>query len=260
MNKQIKIIGINSSPRKSSGPAQQESSTRILLAHALKHISDRAKTDIIDLIDYEIKPSEGCYSTDENLNQFPCSHFEDDMTKFIFNEFEQAEGVIFSSPVYWLGISSRLAALFERLTEMDPIVRDPKQRLLQGKVAGAIATAHTDGSVNVCYEILKKANYLGFILPPHAFAIHNTGQLEFVLHNKESLKGDFLAFRNAEMVAENVYKMCSLVHGHNSKWSVFVELVHPPSEKEKKHIFDLAEEEKRFREDDFWKKNRLGLI
>ena len=145
MPKSIRIIGINSSPRKKEGPSQQGSSTRILLQHALDKISNRADTEIIDLVDYHIEPSTGCYSTDENLNGLNCRHYKDDM-KFIFDKIIKADGVSFSSPVYWLGITSRLSILFERLTELDPIVRNPKQRLLQGKVAGVIATAHVDGA------------------------------------------------------------------------------------------------------------------
>jgi multimeric flavodoxin WrbA len=71
--KKFKILGINSSPRKKSRPAQQDSSTRLLLEHALKSISSKAGIEIIDLIDLELHPSEGCYSTDENLNQTPVS-------------------------------------------------------------------------------------------------------------------------------------------------------------------------------------------
>jgi hypothetical protein len=132
-------------------------------------------------------------------------------------------------------MSSRLAALFERLTEMDPIIHDPKARLLQGKVAGAIATAHVEGSAEVCYEILKKANYLGFIVPPHAFAFHTAGQMEFAYNNKKNLKKDKLAFANAVMVARNVLTMCELVKGENRKWEVFNELTHKPSKLEWKH-------------------------
>lgn len=259
MNKPIRIIGINSSPRRVDGPAQQESSTRILLAHALKYIAGRAETEIVDLIDYDIMPSEGCYSTDENLNRYPCNHFTDDMRNVIFKKIEKAHGVIFSSPVYWLGMTSRLDMLFERLTEMDPITRDYKQRLLQGKVAGAIATAQTDGSAGVCYDILKKANYLGFIIPPHAFAHHNDSHLEFVLFNKKNLKKDFVAFRNAETVAENVYQMCKLVSENKDKWSVYFELVHPSSMKERRHLFDYEYEKRRLKKGNFWKRNKVGL-
>ncbi len=241
MPKKFKILGINSSPRKKNRPAQQDSSTRVLLEHALKSISPKADVEIIDLVDFEVHPSEGCYSTDENLNHTPCTHYDDDFQKVLFDKFIKADGVIFSSPTYWLSMSSRLAALFERLTEMDPIIHDPKARLLQGKVAGAIATAHVEGSAQVCYEILTKANYLGFIIPPHAFAFHTAGQMEFVYNNKKNLRKDRLAFDNAAMVAKNVLKMCELVRGSKNRWEVFNERTHRASKNELRHKQDRHE-------------------
>lgn len=256
----FKILGINSSPRKESGPAQQESSTRLLLSHALKHIQDKADIEIIDLADFEIKPTEGCYSTDENLCQVGFGHYGDDLNKSLFQKIQEADGVIFSSPVYWLGMSSRLSALFERLTELDPIVRDSQSRLLQGKVAGAIATAHLDGAAEVCYDMLKKANYLGFIIPPHAFALHVMGQDTFTVQNKERLKEDFVAFKNAEAVAENVLTMCEIVKDKKQSWTTYYELVRPVSEEESKHVFNKESEERRLEEEEYLNKNKEGQI
>jgi multimeric flavodoxin WrbA len=255
-----KILGINSSPRTKDAPASQESSTGILLSHALKHITHQAEVEILNLVELDIKPTTGCYSTDENLCQIGFNHYEDDLNKKLFKKIREADGIIFSSPVYWLEMSSRLSALFERLTELDPIVREPEKRLLQGKVAGAIATAHLDGAAGVCYDILKRANYLGFIIPPHAFALHVMGQNNFTLQNKDLLKEDFVAFRNAEVVAENVLKMCNLVHEHKNDWSVYYELVRPLSLEESNHVFDEAGEKKRLLKDDLLNKNREGLI
>jgi multimeric flavodoxin WrbA len=255
-----KILGINSSPRKENGHAAQGSSTRILLSHALEYIQDESDTEIIDLIDFEILPTTGCYSTDENLCQIGFDHYHDDLNKMLFKKIQEAEGIIFSSPTYWLEMSSRLSALFERLTELDPIVREPEKRLLQGKVAGAIATAHLDGAAGVCYDILKRANYLGFIIPPHAFAIHVMGQNNFTLQNKELLKEDFTAFRNAEVVAANVLKMCRLVKGKKDDWSVYFELVRPVSEEEFSHNFDEKKEKQRLKDGNLLDMNKMGLI
>jgi hypothetical protein len=154
-------------------------------------------------------------------------------------------------------MSSRLSALFERLTELDPIVREPKKRLLQGKVAGALATAHLDGAAGVCYDILKRANYLGFIIPLHAFAIHVMGQNNFTLQNKELLKADFTAFRNAEFVAENVLKMCRLVKESKNACSVYFELVRPVSEEEANHYFDEKKEKQRLDDGSLLDENKM---
>lgn len=256
----VKILGINSSPRKQDGSAQQESSTRLLLSHSLNHIQDRAEVEIVDLVDCNIKPTDGCYSTDENLCQIAFDHYDDDLNKFLFAKLKEADGIIFSSPVYWLGMSSRLSVLFERLTELDPILRDPDKRLLQGKVAGAIATAHLDGAAEVCYDILKKANYLGFIIPPHAFALHVIGQNKFTIQNKESLQEDFVAFRNAEVVAENVLKMCEITKPKKTDWAVYYELVRPVSEEESKHVFNEIKEKDRLRKDNLLNKNKDKII
>src|SRR3954454_2812312 len=256
----LKILGINSSPRKVDGHAAQDSSTRILLSHALGNINVEADTEIIDLVDFTILPTTGCYSTNENLCQIGFGHYHDDLNKTLFKKIQEADGSIFSSPTYWLEMSSRLSALFERLPELNPIVREPWKRLLQGKVAGAIATAHLDGAAGVCYDILKRANYLGFSIPPHAFAIHVMGQNNFTLQNKELLMEDFTAFRNAQVVAENVVKMCRLVKESKNDWSVNFELVRPISEDEANHKFDERKEKQRLEDDDLLDRNKKGLI
>jgi multimeric flavodoxin WrbA len=260
MEKPIKILGINSSPRKVTGPAQENSSTRVLVEHALNYISHKAEVEIIDLVDFDIKPTAGCYSTDENLCGEHCIHYNDDLTKELFAKIKSADAIIFSSPTYWLEMSSRLSALFERLTELDPITRNPLQRVLQGKVAGAIATSQTEGAINVCYDILKKANYLGFIIPPHAFAFHTAGQMEFCIDNKKLLSEDFVAFKNAEMMIENVYKMCLLAKDFAKYWTVYYELTHPLSEAEKRHEFNYKSEKQRADENQWKLQNSHGVI
>jgi multimeric flavodoxin WrbA len=250
----MKILGINSSLRSElSSVTQQSSHTRKLLEIGLEHISKNfreVKTEIIDLGNYQIGFEQGAYSSNENFIQMQYPQQKDDML-VLYKKVLDADGIIFSSPTYWGYPSGLLKAFIDRLISLDEISDDPKKRRLQGKVAGAIATSKFDGSSRVAQDILSMANYLGFIIPPHAFAFHTGRTTTSVLEDENDFREDYFAKRNAQMVAENVYLMAKLVK--NKKWRIFQEFTHPLSEDEKAGIFDLKNETKRAKKAGFYR-------
>lgn len=259
----MKIIGINSSLRSKTNPiTQQQSYTRALLEVGLNHIQKKFKdveTEIIDLGDFKIDFEQGAYSSDENFVQMAHPSRNDDMPK-LYKKIMAADGVIFSSPTYWGYPSGLLKTFIDRLTAMDEISDDPKKRRLQGKVAGAISTAKFDGSSRVAQDILSMANYLGLIIPPHAFAFHTGRTTTSVLEDEKEFDEDYFAKRNSQMVAENVYLMAKLVK--NKKWRIFQEFTHPLSKEESKGVFNLKKELKNAKKSGFYRNynKRKGLV
>jgi len=243
----MKIIGINSSKRElESKITQHKSFSRELLRMGLEYLENKysdVEIEIIDLGKYNIGYEDGAYSTDENFCQMAYPSIQDDMG-LLYPKMMEADGVVFSSPTYWGYPSALLKSFIERLTVMDEISDDVKRRRLQGKAAGAISVAKFDGSSRVAQDILSMANYLGFVIPPHAFAFHTGRMTTSVLEDDIDFDEDYFARRNAEVVAENVYLMAKQLNSFTG-WRIFQEFTHPLSENESKGIFDLNEEKAR---------------
>jgi multimeric flavodoxin WrbA len=197
------------------------------------------EVEIIDLGDYNIGFEQGAYSSDENFVQMEHLDQDDDMKK-LYKKILQADGIIFSSPTYWGYPSGLLKTFIERLTPLDEISDSSKKRRLQGKVAGAISTSKFDGASRVAQDILSMVNYLGFIIPPHAFAFHTGRTTSSVLEDDNDFKEDYFAVRNSQIVAENVYLMCKALKGKS--WKIYQEFTHPLSKAEKNGVFDLKKE------------------
>jgi multimeric flavodoxin WrbA len=261
-NGKIKILGINSSLREKSHPiSQHESFTRKLLIFGLEYIQDEhsdVETEVIDLGKYNIQFVPGAYSTNEHFLKLETA-IEDDM-QLLYPKVVAADGIIFSSPTYWGYPSGLLKVFLERLTVLDEISDDPADRKLQGKVAGAIATAKFDGSSRTALDILSMANYLGFIIPPYAFAFHTGRVTTSVMEDDSEFNNNYFARRNVQAVIENVYRMIKMVK--KQAWKVFQEFTHPLSEDEACGIFDLKKEMQRFEDNNFFRNynQEKGLI
>jgi hypothetical protein len=108
--------------------------------------------------------------------------------------------------------------------------------------------------------ILSMANYLGFIIPPYAFAFHTGRVTTSVMEDDSEFDNNYFARRNVQTVAENIYRMIKLVK--KQAWKVFQEFTHPLSEDEVCGIFDLKKEMQRFEDNDFFRKYNQdkGLI
>jgi multimeric flavodoxin WrbA len=240
------ILGINSSLRQPKHPiTQHRSFTRELLEHGLQYLTTKHQdvtTELIDLGDYKIDFEAGAYSSNEHFIAAQNKTGADDISE-LCEKVLAADGVIFSSPTYWGYPSGLLKAFIDRLTALDEVSDDPRKRPLDGKVAGAIATAKFDGSSRVAQDILSMANYLGFIIPPHAFAFHTGRMTTSVVEDDAEFDANYFAKRNACAVAENVYRMIKATH--NIGWKVYQEFTHPISADEASGTYNLAAEHTR---------------
>lgn len=120
----MKILGVMCSPRK-------RGNSRILLDEALNNAKEcGAETEMIIVPDLDIKPCDGCNSC---VNAKKC-HINDDM-QAIYSKIKAADGIIFSTPVYFLSVSAQAKTFIDRLYVLYCGCE------LANKVAGAIATA-----------------------------------------------------------------------------------------------------------------------
>jgi len=128
----VKVLGIVCSPRKNGN-------TEILVREALKAAEEKgAETELILVSDMDINP---CIACDSCISAGACV-VEDDMQK-IYTAFENADGIIFGTPVYFVNVSAQAKAVIDRTYSL------LFTRKLKGKVAAAIAATRRVGGGQV---------------------------------------------------------------------------------------------------------------
>jgi len=158
----MKVLGILGSPHKKGGSAQ-------LLIAALKGAQRvGAETELLSVYDGEIKPCEGCIKDEEPYCKFPCI-FED-YGKVILQKMYEADGIIFSTPVYWFAPSGQLKNLIDRMTSLENMVAFGEPSYLEGKVAAAIAVGADDGGSWATGYLVATLTSMGCIIPPWGLA------------------------------------------------------------------------------------------
>uniref|UniRef100_A0A7V4JQK9 Flavodoxin family protein n=1 Tax=Thermodesulfobacterium geofontis TaxID=1295609 RepID=A0A7V4JQK9_9BACT len=164
----MKILGILGSPHKDGGSAQ-------LLLAALKAAErEEAKTEIVSVYDGEINPCMGCINNEEPVCKFPCIF--DDFGKSILEKMNQAEGLIFSTPIYWFAPSGLLKILIDRMACLENMVSYGEPSYMEGKVVGAIAVGADAGAVWTCGYLITTLTSMGAIVPPWGIAYSHNGK------------------------------------------------------------------------------------
>ncbi len=157
MNTEIHILGINGSPHK-------EGFGSGLLVEALEQSSkEGAQTKITHLVDHNVGFFPGEYSAET-----PKGHDE------LFSLLEWADGIIFSSPVYWFSMSALMKNFIEHITSLE----ECRDFALEGKVASFIATCEEDGGQKVISDMAAPLIHMGLIIPPYSMLFHNRHMAE----------------------------------------------------------------------------------
>jgi multimeric flavodoxin WrbA len=150
LNAKKRIVGVCGTHKKKSG------SSEFLLNCALEGANEAgAETGLIKLADYEIKPCRGCGLCMANKH-CPIFDDKDDQFQSIYSQCEEADGFIFSSPVYAISLPSIWKKWLERCdpcTDEDlsykqygyEVVKDVKGKAFKGKVVGLIAVTTVIG-------------------------------------------------------------------------------------------------------------------
>ena len=143
----MKILAIHGSPR------TIHSTTRKLTGFVLEGSAEAgAETEMIDLADYHITPCTACEAC--SLNGI-CVN--DDDVPSLLVRMQEADGLVFSSPVYIDNISGQMKVFFDRLA--DAI----HYQVLAGKFGCSIATTYESGGDDVVTYLNHVLNYLGVI-------------------------------------------------------------------------------------------------
>ena len=197
----MRVVGINGSPRKYGN-------TFKLLKVALKVAeAEGAETELVHLIDYDIKPCIGCLCDDQKACRYPCV-IEDDM-KELYDLVLESNGLIIATPVYWFSPSGIVKNFIDRLTALENMVVVDGVSWVEGKVAGVITVGNDSGVVHVLATLYATLNGMGFAIPPWAMAYY-------------SQEGNVLADGKATLDAANVGRavalMCKHVKHLERKW------------------------------------------
>ncbi|HMF34472.1 MAG TPA: flavodoxin family protein [Candidatus Lokiarchaeia archaeon] len=128
----MRLLGIVGSPRKGGN-------TEILVTEALKPAQEAGwDTELFLLSEKHVAPCDAC-GTCFNTNS--CV-IDDDMHE-LYQMLDQADAVIFGSPVYFGNVSAQAKAVMDRTFALLP------RRSLQDKVAGVIVATRRVGAVQV---------------------------------------------------------------------------------------------------------------
>jgi multimeric flavodoxin WrbA len=166
----MKILAIHGSPR------SIHSTTRKLAEFVLQGAAGSgAETEMIDLVDYRITPCTACDAC--SLNGI-CVN--DDDVPVLLIRMQEADGIIFASPVYIDNIPGQMKVFFDRLA--DAI----HYQALAGKIGCSVATTYESGGDDVVAYLNHVLNYLG-IISVGGISVAHGGKIELVdMHEAEA--------------------------------------------------------------------------
>jgi multimeric flavodoxin WrbA len=127
----MKIVGIVGSPRKNGN-------TEILMNEVLKVAREAGfETQMFLMSEKKVAPCDACGTCFEVGD---CV-VQDDMQE-LYAMLEQADGVVFGSPVYFGSVSAQTKAIMDRMFAL------MRRRALKDKVAGALVVTRRVGAIN----------------------------------------------------------------------------------------------------------------
>lgn len=147
----MKVIGI-------AGSLRPASNTLHYVTRGLAVIEQEGiETELISLMDKEIKPCTGCY---ECVKRGLCSQEDDDFAP-ILEKMRNADGIILGSPVYLSSVVPQMMALLARAT----FVSYWNDKFFTGKVGGPITVARRAGH-NLAFSQLLLWFFLNGLIVP----------------------------------------------------------------------------------------------
>ena len=185
------VIVVTGSPRKYGSSTQ-------LAYVAIKGVEDAGgKAEVIRLYDYDIKPCFGCVSDNVKLCRFPCTIDDDDFNE-IGERILKSDGIIIATPVYWYAPSGVLKNFIDRLTSMENMIFHGGRSLLEGKVAGFIATGLDAGVLMTIAYMMSVLNSMGVVIAPWSMAYSH---MEDVTKDEKALRD---AYNVGYLVVETI--------------------------------------------------------
>lgn len=144
----MKVIAFNGSPRK-------KWNTATLLKKALEGTaSEGAKTELVHLYDLDYKGCISCFACKEKGGKSYGRCVVRDVLKPIFRRVEEADAIIFGSPIYLGSITGEMQSFMERLVFPYLTYTDPPESLFPKKIpTGFIYT------MGLTEELMKEFGY-----------------------------------------------------------------------------------------------------
>ena len=199
----IKVLGVNGSPRSYGASAR-------LLAVALKGAEiEGAKTESIELYEYNLRPCVGCFSDSPDECREPCPVNDDWDT--IYSRVVDSDALIVATPVYWYAPSAPVKIFVDRMTVLENKSVLGLKNPLEGKVAGVLAVGLEEGAAQAGYYLVQAFNAMGFIVPPYG-VVHYSG-IEDPIRIPSIVK-------DAINLGRSVAKLASIVKNTDSTWYV----------------------------------------
>ncbi len=187
---EILILCFNGSPRKEGHTAQ-------LLKKVMEGVeAEGGKAKLIHLIDKNIKPCLGCYSSDWKNCTYPCKQ-KDDMHE-LCEEIIKADGIVLGSPSYWGNVSGIMKIFLDRMLCLE------NNDLIENKVGGAVAVAEETGGEEVVYYLVATLSEFGFCIPPSTACVYANHTIEEDW--EQALKNAYILGRNLVRLARAIKK------------------------------------------------------
>ena len=171
-----KLLVLNGSPRK-------KGNTSVLSEFLINQLSNKYHTEQLFLYDYPINPSMDCRAC--KIDELLCI-LDDGMTE-IYTKIDQADVLIFGSPIYWFGPTAQTKLLIDRFR---PYFVNKK---LNGKKAAVILPAGTGSAdCDLTTEMFKRtfdALGIGFlaVITSKSYDVGDAYNDKEALENIESL-------------------------------------------------------------------------
>jgi multimeric flavodoxin WrbA len=143
----MKVLGLVGSPRKNSN-------TDLLVDEILKAASENGhETEKVYLYSLNIEACVDCKACKKG--NYQCA-LKDDMPK-LYPKLEEAEAIVFGTPLYWYGPSAKMKLLLDRLRPFiaSKKLRGKKAVLVVPSEEGADACNFTVGMFNLSFRYLE---------------------------------------------------------------------------------------------------------
>ncbi|MGD6851529.1 MAG: flavodoxin family protein [Candidatus Bathyarchaeia archaeon] len=143
----MKVLGLVGSPRKGGN-------TDLLVSEILRGTAENGvATEKIYLYSFKIDPCVDCRACKKG--NFQCA-LKDDMQP-LYPKLQEADVIVFGTPLYWYGPSAKMKLLIDRLRPFiaSKRLRGKKAVLVVPSEEGADACNHTVGMFNLSFKYLE---------------------------------------------------------------------------------------------------------
>lgn len=253
--KKIRVLGINGSRRIKDDCPAEDSTTEWLLDRCLdeaKRLGADAKK--INLMEYNIEPCKGCYSTTNAQCHYKCTcypegEYGDDMTNKLYDMVSWADILVFATPIHNFKVSSYMSLFLDRLISMDGSlapadvyhvkhketnVKHTKfieltgnekfgsgfLRRFTGKIAGIIVSGHEIGASLTISSLFMTLNQYGMLFPPFSSIYAINTICDGTYKDKEKLRNKCYE-DEARQLARNLITAAKIAKRNDDYWWVY---------------------------------------